>query len=213
MRSAQTYAPFDKVKDGLMMSSALLDSISMDVDDLSPEQTAAGPANDDTIIAPPTSVPDTPEHEAWSTEQSPAEDWPQRQTWPLVAAIAAAVVFVGVMVAIFVAGVAMVGAPQSTAPASSPVTTVTVTAQPAPIPQLSPDERYIADLQRAGMNVYDRERAIATGHTICTQLGLSMTYPAIAAGIIRSNPAFNQQTALTWIAAAAGAYCPNLARG
>lgn len=150
---------------------------------------------------------------AWSTEQSPAEDWPQRRTWPLVAAIAAAVVFVGVMVAIFVAGVAMVGTPQSAAPATSPVTTVTVTIQPAPIPQLTPDERYIADLQRAGMNVYDRPRAIATGHTICTQLGLHMSTSAVATDIIRSNPAFNEATAQEWIAAAAAAYCPELGRG
>jgi hypothetical protein len=158
----------------------------------------------------------------WAWSETEEFEEPQVSSWRLVWGNATVFILVGVVLAGVIGVVGWVSwrsnRPEPPLPAKAVTTTVVTVTVPAPAPpsptpikELTPDEQYILGLQRAGIQITNRQNAITTGHSVCTMRGGGMTYTDIGVSIQRNNPGMSPQMVDESVVAAVGAYCPALA--
>jgi hypothetical protein len=104
-------------------------------------------------------------------------------------------------------------APAAADPAGDPGNVATL--QP-PAPKASTtitaDDRFLADIARAGMRVSDVRAAIAGGHDVCAYLAAGHNALDVIAQGIANNPTMTRSDEIAAYNAAVSAYCPQRLR-
>ncbi|WP_454560828.1 DUF732 domain-containing protein [Mycobacterium haemophilum] len=109
-------------------------------------------------------------------------------------------------------------APPTTPSAAKPSSSPTVAAVPSPAVVTDPavtDRAFIRALERANINVYNRDSALKIALWVCDRLRAGYTQPDIAAAIkAQDNPDHPLEVtgAIMFVNAAVGYYCPQYAR-
>ena len=101
-------------------------------------------------------------------------------------------------------------APAAADPAGDPGNAATL--QP-PAPKASTaDDRFLADIARAGMRISDVRAAIAGGHDVCAYLAAGHNALDVIAQGMANSPSMTRSDEIAAYNAALGAYCPSRLR-
>ena len=101
-------------------------------------------------------------------------------------------------------------APSAADPAGDPGNVQTL-APPAPKASAA-DDRFLADIARAGMRVSDVRAAIAGGHDVCAYLGAGHNALDVIEQGMANNPSMTRSDEIAAYNAAVAAYCPQRLR-
>jgi hypothetical protein len=83
---------------------------------------------------------------------------------------------------------------------------------PKPSTTITADDRFLADIARAGMRISDVRAAIAGGHDVCAYLAAGHNALDVIAQGMANNPTMTRSDEIAAFNAAVGAYCPSRLR-
>lgn len=160
-------------------------------------------------MGPTEEATEVPRPKMASLAWSDAEPEPLRQPWGSVWSTAAIVLLCSTVIAMGIAGWALLRSNTSSAPTTSQPPTVVASAPP-PSGNTSTDSQFIAALSKAGIRVYDPARVISAARTVCAQRSSQTNYTKIIATAYNNADITDGLTASTLVSDAEEFYCPQL---
>jgi hypothetical protein len=115
------------------------------------------------------------------------------------------------LAALVIAAAIALSSPASADPAGDPGDVQTMS-PPKPSTTMTADDRFLADIARAGMRISDVRAAIAGGHDVCAYLAAGHNALDVIAQGMANNPTMTRSDEIAAFNAAVGAYCPSRLR-